>query len=388
MAVLVVFQIFRFKIYKSCLLGLYLGTIQSFITPMIYYSFLNGTAYKAFDSESYDIYMYIGVMYITALLLFTEIVNRTNMIKYQLSLPMQIKNVRVKNLLSTYATSMLCVICIWIFAVYSKLPIFGRLLGSYSYVRPDTSGAIAHYITLQILMMIVAPILILYYLELYQRKIWQYLCFLFVIPFLFVAGGNVGLIAYFYIFLWGFKWNYKVDIKLFCSIIGLFFLYYFMKYENQQINMDVLWWLLESPFRRFFVTQAAMLINRIGMLKAGIVFQDNKIPETVFEYVYGQPGGSAPTIFLGDFIVWIGYPMGLLSAVIVMIILLYCGKCIDANSSENDLYKKWAYFLMLVILGGTSITIANCLRFVMGGATILAIYFDFDSRRRKGIKES
>lgn len=373
LSVLLLIQIFRYKLYKSSLALLYWAVVNSFVTPALYYSILNGDSYLGFTQSDYSLYLVFGLFFLGCLLIFNFV-----QIHYRNIIHQRIKKVVSFNGVAKYYSVILIVfVCGYILIFRNGLPLF-QLFNSSSPLdsleRPDVTGALPHYFTVQTIASAVIP---LFYFYFYSRRNWtkvQNLVYILFVVFFMTVGGNKGLLLYFFLFLWIYVWGMKVDWKIISSGAFCLFLYEMIMIGRAGFSSSLLN-ILGAPLRRFFVTQGAMMINRIALISKGYDFEDHYISADVFTYVFGQPGGSAPTFFAGDFFVRFGYAIGLILSVVIIMFLYLMSIEIDGYQKEK-LHIQWYFYFLLYLLGMSTIDSGFIIRMIIMTGSLYVLSID------------
>lgn len=363
-AILLIFQVVSYRLYKSSIAILFAFIINTFVSPTIYYDLLNGESYVSFTESDFNIYIIVGCVYIATVLFLNFLVYNLKLYKFVLST----YNVKVKsNRLVRFFSISIILLCLGYVVIFrDRLPLLELLLNNNlmgSLERPDVSGSIPFYFSISIIMTVFFPMYYFFYKErmidkgFINTSVWYV-----IIIFALTVGGSKGTVVYFFLFIWIYIWKFKVDYRIVLA-------FFFVLYIYELIMNDLLYFYsgqlmdgLEAPFRRFFVTQGAMFINRIPIIENAIHFSDDNISSVVYTRVYGALGGSAPTYFVGDLIVHYGYVIGMLLGAVITFIIMVIGKKIDSNRVGN-LYKYWGMFYILYSLGNSAIDSLNfCIR--------------------------
>lgn len=373
LSILLLIQIFHHKLYKSSLLLLYWAVVSSFVTPALYYSILHGDSYLKFTQSDYSLYLFFGVFFFSCLIIFNFL-----QIYYRNIIHQKIKTlISFSGTAKYYSVILIALVCGYIIIFRNGLPLFQLFSSSSplnSLERPDVTGALPHYFTVETIASAVIPLLYLYF---YSRRNWtkvQNLVYLIFVIFLMTVGGNKGLLIYFFLFLWIYVWEMKVDWKIIISGVFCLFLYELIMVGRAGFN-DSLFTILSSPLRRFFVTQGAMMVNRIALISRGYDFADHYISADVFTYVYGETGGAAPTFFAGDFFVKFGYAIGLFFSVVVFVLLYVISIEIDGYQKEK-LYIQWYFYFLLYLLQMSTIDYGFIIRIVIMTASLYVLSID------------
>lgn len=359
---ILLYQIFVFKKYKSSVLIFYWFIINAFFTPSIYYVILKGTSYKSFSESDLIQYMLLGSIFLFFIIFFNIVIEY----KYPFKKNKNIISISVTHkirYLSALFGSCVLIISVGYFFIYrSGYPIVQIFQGKYlgSLYRPDMSGALPHYETFSTFQIAVIPLLMFYFREKNNWGKKKTLLGIAGAAFLSIAGGNKAVIVYLVIFIWIYIWGLKINWKIALSVILLFETYILIMSGEMEYNYGILN-TLQAPFRRFFVTQGAMLINRIALINQGFAFDYKTINTDVYIFIYKSIGGTAPSFYVGDLFIYFGYTFGMVLSVIVAWFILLIGKIIDIHENKM-IYRKWPFYFMIYLLGNSGFNLGFIVR--------------------------
>lgn len=370
-AILLIIQIIREKLYKSSIAILYLFIINTFVSPAVYYHLVGGDSYIQFSASDFDKYIKIGCVY----LLFILVINVLMITKTSLNL--SIKGFKVKFAYNSinvaknisYFIIVICLMCVWIYR--DRMPLLYQVVYHRTMAvldRPDVSGSIPHYFTLSTIMSSFFPMFFFYLKERIRMKKTNIIAWFTLIIFVLLVGGNKGMLVYFAIFVWMRIWKMKIDWRIALAAVMLFYAYEVTIYGSVMIANGQFITGLFPPLRRFFVTQGAMFLNRIPIIESGELISGAEVSSFIYHKVYGITGGSAPTYFVGDLMVDYGYALGMFFSILVTIAIYYISIRIDKdNSNGQNLYKHWAQFYLIFVLGNSGFNSNFFIRMVIVG---------------------
>lgn len=369
----------KFKEFKRSLSIFLIILITIFYSPIVYYVYLEGAAYRIFDNASLSRFILVA-----------------SAVFLQMALLLVIKNgIRIKkNKLNIYDTNKSMLMFYMIFIIggvgfylalhFTKLPIYTSIMTGAAAIRPDTIGYLPNYFTFSAISNFVLPGFYFYYKDvLKERKVINILA-LVLISILLISGGNKGFLAYFYLFIWINEYKMKINLKIVMMFGFLLSAYVLFQLGEIRITQQTIEYLTSSPFRRFFVSQGSGFIARIHLLESGIDFNNiDLIKSYIHESIYGiGSGGTSPTYFLGDLVIKYGYIGGATFHLIVITILVYTSKVIDTNY-RNDVFIKWNFFIILYLLGMAELSRSFFLRFSVIVINILMFYIISKLKRRQ-----
>lgn len=375
---IIIAQLLRHKLYRTSSALILLGIFNTFVAPMIYFSFFNGDSYKRFTETDYNQYLFISIVFlsVTILLNFYRIYG-CHKIK-NIARPSRIKHsAKVITLITVFAVS------IYVLIYRNGFPVFSMLKGSGaldSLSRPDMTGDLPGYFSIQTVMIGVIPCMYFYFYE-RVRTNWntiQKIIYAGSVIFMLIAGGNKGILLYYFIFLWLFVWKAKVDWRIILSVSLCVYLYMLIM-NGEMYTGATLLENLGSPIRRFFVTQGAMFINRISLMNQGFQFDPNTISKDVFTYVYGFDGGTAPTFFAGDMIVNFGFVIGIIVSLVVLSMLFILSVHVDLGKDVGNLYIKWYLFFILYLAVMSGLNSNFLIRILISAVFVMTLWLDSDN---------
>ncbi|WP_425235170.1 hypothetical protein [Ulvibacterium sp.] len=152
------------------------------------------------------------------------------------------------------------------------------------------------------------------------------------------------------------------------ALIGLLTIYTVTK--GKTLNKETLAYLMESPPRRFFVTQGSAFITRISMarrdLYQGDVHDYQLIKRETFQAIYPNTNdrGAAPTMFLGDMHVRYGMVLTCIGYIGFLVFSLPFIKGVD-NMPERKLHIWWSLFIYFFLLGVAEVSYTSSLRILL-----------------------
>ena len=367
---LFLFVIIRFKEYKKSLSVFFLLLSTIFYTPVLYYLYLDGNSYRKFSEATLNQFILLSsILFLTFFLLL--------IFKQTLSFKKRNKtftyNKRSNILVKIYIFSIILFVLSYIIIYHDKLPLFMNSSGmNIEGYRPDVSGGIPFYFLFTTLQLIIPSFYFYYLKELKEKKIFHLLAFILV-SLTLIVGGNKGILLFFYMFIWIYEYKFRINIKIFVMFVFAFGVYMYLKIGTLTFNKESMDYMLESPIRRFFVTQGSGFINRIELLNIGYIFVEPiSIKEHVHQYIYSRTGGAAPTYFLGDYIVKYGIWIAMFLHFVITSTIVIFSRYIDMFH-KKDLFVGWSFFIILYLIGMAEIEIPFLYRLIVLIANALII---------------
>ena len=343
------------------------GVITIFYTPIIYYVFMNGTSYRVFSSIALKIFIAIGIYVFLSIGIILSI-----KVSADKKRPTKIILKRENGFFILYIFIILIVVLGYLMVFGNNLLLTKIFTNTHSdFVRSDTSGALPMWFTIATLISFIVPSFYFYFFNEFKRSLTKYIFFL-IVAILTMVDGNKGIFVYLCIFVFIFINKYKVNIKLFfLGIISLLFYGVFKGIENFSLNN--ISYILTSSLRRFFVNQGSCFINRIEMILIGYPFDDTRISDQVAYFIDGSWGASAPTYYLGDFLVTYGIFLSLVMHLIVLIVLVYSSNILFYRYKGN-LFLYWNYASVAYLLFMSELSFSHIIRIVIIAVNV-CIYF-------------
>lgn len=337
--------VLRYKEHKKSLAVFFLMIFTVFYGPSFYYIVLSGTAYSRFNSTDLIDYMMIGSMSLLFYSLFIILKNNFPSIKL-----IKIKGINTEWAVRFYFSAIFFIVAFYVLLFRNSFPLIQSLLFNNSILRPDTTGSIPYYFTFSVFMHFILPSFYFYILQNYKISKLKNTIILSMVVFFLIIGGNKGILVYFFIFYWVYIYNMRINFKIILMAIFSVLLYKVLGAGFTTLNEGFsIITELSAPFRRFFVTQGAMLINRIDMVNSGFEFDPSlNISTVVSRYVYGIDIGAAPTYFIGDLIIKYGKFGGFIFHLPIVFLLFIVSKNIDKT---KNIFNKWSFFSIVYILG-------------------------------------
>ncbi|KEZ93121.1 hypothetical protein [Nonlabens ulvanivorans] len=354
----------------------------SFYTPALYY-FLGFSVYShAFTAQALDIFCTIGIIFSLVTIIWMK--TRLNSNRYwffnfftHLKSKALFKsfNIRIYFVLGT------CLMLFYLIFFFNKLTVVNIFSAEEGELveRLDTSGSIPFYITFSSLFIILFPTIFFFFYTKEKNRFYKLIFFILTV-FAIGSGGNRGILTYFFIF---FIFFFSKKIFNFWKIgLGSFVLitYYLFSKGVDFSDTDNLGLAIESPFRRFFVTQPVGFIARIQMHldNSFDVNSTYSIKQQVFSKIYQAPlgTGSHPSHFVSSILVEYGYLPMFLSFLIFNIFLLELIKTCD-NILNDRIYGfvTWNIFIFMFLTFNSDLSVANILRFSFIFLNLIILYF-------------
>ncbi len=367
--------ILYFRLYRSSLCMFFFLITVVLFTPALFYMFIPNASYIRFSVKAFQLYMFLSAVSFLAYSLILTCLQGINF-SHKISrisrwgIPY---HVRTCSLYLFFAVIFL--ILVFFLIRYAKyLPLFEAIFANKRVSRPDATGSIPHWFTFSCLLCIVPPCFYLFYYEKKHPSKAINLALICITAVFMVAGGNKGFLAFWFLFLWVYVWDMKIDVRIIVAAAVAFMLVPVLMLGMRDLfSMDTISWAVNYGLSRLFLTTGAMLINRIEMILQGFPFSNNnqEISKQVFLYVYERDGGSAPTYFMGNLLVKHGFLAGFLMHLTVFILLAAIARRLD--SQKTPLYKIWLFYLIQYFLGVAPFSMSFLYRFCL----IVALYLVF-----------
>lgn len=351
--------IFVFKEYKKMYILYFLFLVTIFYSPALYYYF-GGKSYFTFNNKALIQYYYLSsfIFFVNSIFLFLKqtaffpTIKQTQIFYFH----------RKSNLLKIYFRIIISLILFYIILYFNKFPLIHYIQYHEIIERPDTTGSIPFFYTMSTLMMFILPSFYFYKIE--EKNKFQHAIWLLFISITMIIGGHKGIIAFFFIFWWFFILKAKINLKLILIVSLLVVIYAINK--GIAINANTLDYLFSSPYRRFFVTQGACLINRLHLININFPWDTAfDIKVQVCSYIFNSELGScsAPTFFIGDLIVKYGFFIACLLYVLVLGAIIFILKIINILPKQN-LFLNWNLYMIFFLLSMAEISFSSFLRII------------------------
>ncbi|UJH69040.1 hypothetical protein [Allomuricauda sp. SCSIO 65647] len=336
-----------------------------FIGPALYYE-IGLTSYSnSFEPEDVITFEKYGIFVFSVSLVFMFLL--ANIKKSFLDDFFKTYRGQNKNVIFVYFLFWYVLVGVYILFYIAELPVVKFISTGSLPERFDQSDNVRLFYTFSSIFMVFIPSGYFFFIRYLKTPILKLLLLLLVV-FILSSGGHKGLAAYFIIFALlfsGFRFNLKYILILGFSGLGLLVVYTLTK--GKEFNEETFIYLLESPPRRFFVTQGSAFITRISMDRRykymGDIYEYRVIKSETYQEIY--PGlnekGAAPTIFLGDIHVRYG---PIFTGISYILFLIFCFPIIKAidGMSERRLYIWWSLFILFYVLGTAELSYYSSIR--------------------------
>lgn len=338
-----------------------------FMGPPIYYE-LGGLAYsKSFEWQDLITFERYGVFVFSCTLIFLYFF--TNIKKTVLHSIFVNYRDRNRKLVILYFSLWYFVVFMYLLLYVNQLPVINFILTGSLPDRLDQSESVNFFYTFSSFFMIFIPAGYFYIVRFLKTNFTK-LILLLIVAFILISGGHKGLVAFFIIFALlfsGYKFTIRQIVVSLIAFVGLLSIYTITK--GREFNKETLYYLLESPPRRFFVTQGSAFITRISMDRRyqywGDVHEYQLIKKQTYLKIYGKNQiGAAPTIFLGDLHVKYGAIITGLIYVVFLLLIFPLLKGTD-NMKERRLYLWWNLFIIFYLLGFAELSMPSFLRILL-----------------------
>ncbi len=332
-----------------------------FYTPSVYYIF-GGNSYKYFSDETFNHYMlYSSLIFaINILILGLKYTTGIPLIKIGLT-----GNEIIKSNILTYAYIFIITIIIffYIFFNFYSFPLISLAFNGVLLERPDITGSIPNFYSFSTIMVFVIPsFYFLLYNKIKNYKLLNILSIL-VVMLLCTISGHKGIVTFLFVFFWIVILKLKIDLKFPIILLVLIFIYAVTK-GVKVINNETLGYLIESPLRRFFVTQGTCFIYRIYAIDIDYSFiKDIPLKVQICDMMYGGNGNgcSSPTVFIGDMLIKYGYLISTLTYTFVVYLIVLTIKNIDYHFKRNY-FVLWSFYSIMYLIGMAEISIYSFIR--------------------------
>lgn len=356
--------ILHYGLHRKSMAIFYLLILTELYTPACYYM-AGITSYLKFGLKAFQLYMLMGTLSFLGYSLILICVQRLRFERKYLVLTHCDISAKRMAMLWLFVMCVIGMVVIYLVHFRDNFPFYQAVFRNFKMEdRPDTSGAIPHWFTLSAFIVVALPTFYLYY---HQKRNFHKITNLALICLLSLAmvlGGNKGFVVYWFIFLWVYLWKMRIDGRVVAAaLIAIIFTSIIMGGSLTNISISYLKSTAEYGFGRFFLTQGAMLVNRFEMVLQDYSFNDTRLSEQVFPFVYGEEGGSAPTYYLGDLLIQFGFVGGFLLHLLVFMVLAIIGQYLDRQ--EFSEYKTYLFFCVQYFLGMAEISMPFLYRLLL-----------------------
>jgi len=367
------------KDYKRITFLYSLSLITIFYTPSLYF-FFGGEVYRFFSDESLVDFFHIATLTIFIYLFLSISID-------QLKLRKKTLFIRDNFFIKFYFLVFLIPILLYYIVYFKQFPLVQLIYTGELTDRPDMTGAIPHFYTVSTIVSVIIPSIYFFYFDDIKSK-YKHFFINTIMIFLFIASGNKGFLVYYFIFIWLYIFKGKLDIKVFLMFIFSLAVYAITK-GLLEVNPELFSYMMNSPFRRFFVSQGTGFIHRVDMLNEGFDFINNVNPRglkfDVFQHMYNTTLiGSAPTFYTGDFLVKYGKVFSFLIFITISSILLYVSKFLYRLDTNIRLFIYWNIYSILFFIVMAEINFANLLRMFVGITNIYIVILLSKIKLKKG----
>jgi len=353
-----------------------------FYGPISYYQ-LGFVAYSnAMSNESLLEFAYISIfIFVSNIIVLKTIYLKQSFIFSNIIGNMTFEKINNKKTITTFFIVSYSLIILYIIIFQKHFPLIKLLTTGEIGERLDSSGDIPFYITFSAISMIFIPSGFFYFSNIIKNKFLLIIILLFCILTL-SARGNKCIISYFLIFYFLLNSNKINPLKFLLLILVLFFIYGILK-GIDNLSDETINYLIDSPFRRLFVSQGSGYIARIEMINNNSFHQGLVIKKEVFSSIYNTKynSGTSPTHFTGDLLVKYGYIIMGIIYVIFSIVFTRLLFTIDMiKSKKENIFILWSFFLLSFLFTHSEFETANIIRIIL---MIINFYFIFNISRIK-----
>jgi hypothetical protein len=381
--------IYLTKEYRKPSLLIFLTLFTIFYTPSLYY-LLGGTTYLYFSNETLFVFMKyaIGIVFIT---IGSLIIQNMYILPYIKSFSKNNHFVMYKKkfLINLYFTVIIAFPLMYLIYFYHKLPLLNFLLSGEMIERIDVSGSIPFFFTYISVVDYLLPAIYFYFFNRIKSIIVHFIIN-FGLVFFLIAAGHKGFVTYYMIFIWFYVMKFKVNIKLIFAVILLFVIFAITK-GYTDFNQETFEYIMNSPFRRFFVTQGTCFIYRIEFyLHQFPIYSGDTLKQSVYTVMYNGVlhHGGAPTFFIGDLIYYFGIFWSYVAYFFFINIILLISNYIYYLQSNDKLILYWMVYGILYILSMAEFSFENFLRITMIISNVLIIIFLIKLKGVKHVKKN
>lgn len=366
----------RRNLFKSSYIIHFFFLFIIFIGPAVYYELGFVSYSNSFEWPDVIVFEIYGTIIFTISLIYAYILAHTK--KSIFNKYFENYRDRNQNLIFLYFLFWFILVVLYLLTYINQLPLVKFILTGNLPERFDQSDTVKLFYTFSSFFMVFIPSGYFFFIKHIKGNLLKILLLLIVV-FILTSGGHKGLVTFFIIFALlfsGIQFNFKYILIGFFAISGMLIIYTISK--GKEFNKETFVYLLESPPRRFFVTQGSGFITRISMkrrnLYKGDIYEYQVIKKETFQEIY--PGynekGAAPTIFLGDLHVRYGYMFTIISYILFLIIVFPIIKGTD-NMPDRRLYLWWNLFILFFLLGMAEISYSSSLRILLALFNFIAI---------------
>lgn len=348
---IITIYILTIRLYKSPIIILYLGLVILYVVPANYIYF-GGKSYRFFGDDAAHLFYLLGIIQV----LFSGILFFVSRPIIKKQPPIQ-ASVKEHKLLTKYFMFFLVSYLFYVIYYWTDWPLFNAIHGNIT-ERPDVkNGVFQFYFSISTLSNIIIPFYFFHYTKYCNAK--KTLIFLLAILTVLslTIGGNKGLFLYFMIFCLLFLNNGKINLKYLVLIpLAGIILYSTMKGTSLSAS-SISDYLLESIFRRIFITQGISAPNVIQLYLDNVNFEymdGQEIKRFLFSYVYHEDSGSMPIPYFVEFYIRYGLTISIALSIIITFLL-----CLAFNLSKtNRVSDYWViyYACYIIIMSGFSLS--------------------------------
>lgn len=375
---------FNQKLYRFPSFFIYWGAIIIFVCPATY-AYFDGEVYRVYKGEAETQFYILGFLSVWLIVLFYIFRNIALIfMDRSFSINVDSRNLSVSPCWRIFVIISLGYSVLYFLAHINHWPIFKMITGDFL-VRPDIdSEGFQFYFFTSVVYQVVLPVIFFQYFVAHRRKkIRNFILFSLLVLFL-IAGGNKGIMLYFFIFCWLFVLrNKNILVVLFLVVVSL--LVYALA-KGVTVGYDTLAnYLLESIFRRIFVTQGIAIPNALEMHVQGMNFysmSSNEVKRAIYEFVYGSGPGSMPVFFTAELYLRFGITISVMLSLFVIFGLAVFSSIIERH---RNLSLYWCGFYTFFVFVMSGISEANLYRFAF---VILIATFIIMANKKGWIKRS
>ncbi|WP_426448496.1 hypothetical protein [Siccibacter colletis] len=353
---------FSQKLYRYPSFFFYWGAIIIFLSPATY-AFFGGGVYRMYKSGAEIQFYVLGFLSIWLIVVFYIFRNIASLLlEKSRNIAVDSHNLTFSSYWKVFVVISIGYSALYFFAHINHWPIFKMLSGDFL-VRPDIdSEGFQFYFFTSVVYQVVLPVIFFQHFEIHRKKRIKNFFFFCLLVLLLIAGGNKGIMLYFFIFCWLFALrNKNIFVVGFMCVLSLVV---YALAKGVSIGYDTLAdYLLESIFRRIFVTQGISIPNALEMFAQGVNFyplSSNEVKIAIYDFVYGSGPGSMPIFFTAELYLRFGAAISIMLSLLIVFGLAAFSSIIERH---KNLSLYWCGFYAFFVFVMSGVSEANLYRF-------------------------
>lgn len=327
-----------------------------FIIPF-YYTVLGGETYRSFSDDvitPFFINSFLSILFILFTLISQVFFNKGQVvINYG-----QIEKSRNIELLAIFTI----IICVIYFGYYFEHWPLLKVFSNDEWERPDiVKGAFKGFFFMSVIYQVILPSIFFYfYQKKQQSRIVLTLLFLFV-SFFLIVGGNKGIYLYFILF-YIFVARKKIPVLYMLGML-MFLIFFYAMMKGVAFDYETFRdYILESAFRRLFITQGMATPNALQMYYDSVDFSilsSDELKYALFYKIYGYSPGAMPLYFTIESFIRFGYLGMIAVGLFVSLAVSFITVLLERN---NLLCVSWCGYYLFYVLIMSGIAQSNLYR--------------------------